>query len=125
MNVHEEESEDKRKGFSGISSMVSDVKTAQATKEAIDHSEAKKSIDIDRSNVKSAGGPASDISSRRPRLARSKTSKVLAGVCGGLGDYFGIDPVFIRLIWLATFFFGGTGLLAYLLAWIIIPVSDG
>lgn len=55
-------------------------------------------------------------------LYRSHANKVLGGVCGGLGHYFNIDPVLIRLVWLLLIFFGGIGLVLYLIAWIIIPV---
>jgi phage shock protein C len=58
------------------------------------------------------------------RLYRSKKDKVIGGVCGGLGGYLNIDPVVIRVIWLALFFLGGTGFLAYLIAWILIPEAD-
>lgn len=50
------------------------------------------------------------------RLYRSRQNRVIAGVCGGFGDYFNIDPVVIRVIWLATILMGGTGVLAYFLA---------
>jgi len=46
---------------------------------------------------------------------------MLAGVCGGLGTYFNIDPVIIRLLWVLAIFAAGTGVLAYIIAWIIIP----
>ena len=55
------------------------------------------------------------------RLFRSRNERMLGGVCGGLGKYFNIDPVLVRLIWVVAFFFAGFGLLAYLLGWIIIP----
>lgn len=54
------------------------------------------------------------------RLYRSKTDKVIGGVCGGLGKYFAIDPVILRVIW-AILVFSGVGLLAYIIAWIVIP----
>lgn len=57
------------------------------------------------------------------RLYRSKTDKVIAGVCGGMGEYFGIDPVIIRIIWALLIFGMGAGILAYLLAWLIIPLK--
>lgn len=57
------------------------------------------------------------------RLYRSRKNKILAGVCGGIGDYLNIDPVIVRLIWVATFFAGGAGLLLYIVAMIIIPVQ--
>ncbi len=55
------------------------------------------------------------------RLFRSRTNKMLGGVCGGLGDYFNIDPVLIRVIFVAGTFVTGIGLLAYILLWIIVP----
>jgi phage shock protein C len=55
------------------------------------------------------------------RLTRSRSDRFLAGVCGGFGEYFDIDSVIIRLIWLAAFFLGVVGVLAYIIAWIIIP----
>ncbi len=59
--------------------------------------------------------------SRAKRLYREKKGGVIAGVCAGLGNYFNIDPVIIRLLWILFVFAWGTGLLAYLLCWIIIP----
>lgn len=55
------------------------------------------------------------------RLYRSKKDKMLAGVCAGIAEYFDIDPVIVRLIWICAVLFGGTGVLAYIIAWIIIP----
>jgi len=57
----------------------------------------------------------------RKKLYRSGENKVLGGVCGGMGEYFDIDPVLIRLAWIIAIFVFGTGVLAYLIAWIIIP----
>jgi phage shock protein PspC (stress-responsive transcriptional regulator) len=54
-------------------------------------------------------------------VRRSTTDRVAAGVCGGLGDYFGVDPVLFRVLFAVTAFFGGAGILAYLLAWAVIP----
>jgi len=55
------------------------------------------------------------------RLYRSRHNRVIGGVCGGIGEYFDIDPLLIRLVWAVLFFIGGTGLFAYIIAWIIIP----
>jgi len=56
------------------------------------------------------------------QLFRSKSNKVIGGVCGGIGKYFGIDPTVIRLLWvLFTFFSFGAAILAYIIAWIIVP----
>lgn len=57
------------------------------------------------------------------RLYRSGHNKMLGGVCGGLADYFNIDPTLIRLIALVSMFAGGVGFLAYLAGWIIIPID--
>ncbi|MCK9203527.1 MAG: PspC domain-containing protein [Bacteroidales bacterium] len=55
------------------------------------------------------------------RLYRSKTDRMIGGVCGGLGKYFNLDPVLMRLFWVILFFCGGVGFLAYIIAWIIMP----
>jgi len=57
----------------------------------------------------------------RPRLLRrSSTDRVASGVCGGLGEYFGVDPVIFRVLFATTAFFGA-GIVAYLVAWAAIP----
>jgi phage shock protein PspC (stress-responsive transcriptional regulator) len=55
------------------------------------------------------------------RLYRVRGGGIIGGVCAGIAEYFGVDPAIVRLAWAATIFLGGTGILAYLLAWIIIP----
>ncbi len=55
------------------------------------------------------------------RLYRSPDDRVIAGVCGGLGEYFAVDPVILRLILVVLILFGGSGLVLYILAWILIP----
>lgn len=55
------------------------------------------------------------------RLYRSRKDSTIGGVCGGVGDYFGIDPTFVRIITVLLFFADGIGFLAYIIAWIIIP----
>src|SRR5690242_15243747 len=54
-------------------------------------------------------------------LRRSTTDRVGAGVAGGLGAYFGVDPVLFRVLFAVSAFFGGAGVIAYLLAWAVIP----
>jgi phage shock protein C len=59
------------------------------------------------------------------RLYRLKRDRMLGGVCAGLGEHFDVDPAVIRLVWaVVTIFSIGTGVLVYLLAWIIIPEED-
>ena len=55
------------------------------------------------------------------RLYRSKTDRKIAGVCGGIGEYFSIDPTLIRILWVAFTLMWGAGLIAYIISWIIIP----
>lgn len=54
-------------------------------------------------------------------LYRSETDKMLGGVCGGIGNYLGIDSTFVRLFFALLFFGSGIGLLAYLVLWIVMP----
>lgn len=58
------------------------------------------------------------------QLFRSKTNRKIAGVCGGLGEFFDIDPVFFRAIFLVSAFFGGLGLIIYIVLWILMPESS-
>ena len=58
------------------------------------------------------------------KLYKSSTYKKIAGVCGGIAEYFGVDPTLIRLAWVVFSLLGGSGLLAYILAAIIIPRDD-
>jgi phage shock protein PspC (stress-responsive transcriptional regulator) len=59
--------------------------------------------------------------SRSKRLYRDPDGRVLGGVCGGIGQYFKIDPLIIRIIFLVVFFGFGIGLLIYIILWIVIP----
>ena len=55
------------------------------------------------------------------KLYRSEEDQMLGGVCGGLGKYFDIDPTLVRLFFVLIFFGYGSGMLIYLLLWIIMP----
>lgn len=55
------------------------------------------------------------------RLIRSRTDRMIGGVCGGLGNYFSVDPTLIRLAFVLLFVFGGSGFLLYLILWIVLP----
>ena len=59
------------------------------------------------------------------KLYRSMQDRKIAGVCGGLGGHFDIDPVFFRLLFLLSMLFGGLGLLAYLVMWVMVPAQEG
>lgn len=57
----------------------------------------------------------------RKKLYRSINERILGGVCGGIAEYFKVDPVLVRIIFIILFFGAGSGLLAYIVAWIIVP----
>jgi phage shock protein C len=60
------------------------------------------------------------------RLYRSTNDRVLAGICGGLGEYFAVDPVWFRIGFVVLTLGGGAGILAYLIMWLIVqPQPDG
>ena len=55
------------------------------------------------------------------KLYRSLDDRKIAGICGGLGEYFDIDPTIVRLLWISMVLAFGTGVLAYIIAWFIVP----
>lgn len=57
----------------------------------------------------------------RKKLYKSEENRVICGVCGGLADFFGIDPTIVRLIWAVLTVFAGADLWLYIIAAIIIP----
>src|SRR5437868_15290061 len=57
----------------------------------------------------------------RRQLQRSRSDRVVAGVCGGLGDYFDVDPVIFRIAFVVLAFVGGAGFLLYPAAWLLLP----
>lgn len=59
------------------------------------------------------------------RLRRRTDNKFLGGVCSGIADYFGIDPIAVRVIAVLLALPGGFGVLAYLIAWALVPAEDG
>ena len=66
-------------------------------------------------------GSASTESAPRGRLHRDDNEKILGGVCGGLANYLRIDPTIVRLVFALITFMGGSGILLYILLWIILP----
>lgn len=57
----------------------------------------------------------------KKKLYKSNTDKKICGVCGGIAEYFGIDSTIVRLILVLTVLFAGTGVLAYIIAAIVMP----
>lgn len=60
----------------------------------------------------------------KKKLYRSSRRKILAGVCTGLGEYFDIDPVLIRAVFIVTLFSGGIGVMLYIVLWLIMPNEE-
>jgi phage shock protein C len=58
------------------------------------------------------------------RLYRSETDRVLGGVCGGIAEYLKVDSTVIRLLLVLTVIYGGAGVLAYLIFWIVVPTES-
>ena len=58
---------------------------------------------------------------QKKKLKRSRSESMIAGVCGGLGEYFGIDPTVVRLVFVLLALLGGHGVLVYLILWIVMP----
>lgn len=60
----------------------------------------------------------------QPRLVRSESDAIIAGVCGGLATYLNIDPVLVRLAFVILLFASGIGIPLYIILWLIMPRSD-
>lgn len=67
------------------------------------------------------GAEETSIPSGTKRLYLDKDRAMIAGVCSGLGHYFGIDPIIFRILFIASIFAGGAGLIAYIILWLVIP----
>lgn len=59
------------------------------------------------------------------RLYKSDRNKIIDGVCGGIAEYFGIDPTLVRLLWVLLCALGGSGVIAYIIAAVIVPRAPG
>ena len=57
----------------------------------------------------------------RRRLMRSRYDRKIAGVCAGVAEYFDLDVTLVRIVWLLVALFGGGGVIAYLVGWIVMP----
>ena len=63
------------------------------------------------------------MAEERKKLFRSRSERWLAGVCGGIGDYFNIDATVIRILFILFGLVFGSGLLFYIILWILIPLE--
>ena len=59
----------------------------------------------------------------RKRLHRSRTEKMIAGVCGGLAEYLDVDPTLVRVVWVFVSLLAGVGVLLYLIMWVVMPLD--
>ena len=64
------------------------------------------------------------MAEEKKKLRRSRSDRVLAGVCGGLGEYFDMDPVVVRVIFALFAVFAGGGVLAYVILWLVVPEAE-
>jgi len=70
----------------------------------------------DAANMAAAtGGPK--------RLMRSSTDKKVGGVCAGVADYLDMDPTLVRVLWVLVVFCAGTGILLYVILWLVLPLA--
>lgn len=112
----------------------------QAGAPAIDRTDVQKVVETlgpahdigDRNNYINPNVPTSYAERKRERKSRAGQSKrlyrdphnrMIGGVCGGIGRYFDIDPVIIRLIFALFAIFGGAGILVYIVAWMLVPLA--
>ena len=79
-----------------------------------------KVIQDDASHCAYCGKRIGGIVSRK-RLVRPRSGRKIAGVCLGVAEYFDLDVTLVRVVWLVLLIFAGTGLLAYIIGWIVIP----
>ncbi|GAB3597017.1 hypothetical protein GCM10027446_24610 [Angustibacter peucedani] len=83
-------------------------------------------MDNDTSRTGSSPGATGEqVLDQLRGLRRSSDDKVLAGVCGGLGRSLGVDPLLLRVVVAVMVLFGGTGIVLYALAWLLLPQDDG
>jgi phage shock protein C len=62
-----------------------------------------------------------EIVGMEKRLYRSRSNRKLAGVCAGIAEYFGWDPTLVRVAWIVLTLLGGSGILIYLIMWLVMP----
>jgi phage shock protein C len=62
-----------------------------------------------------------EIVDMEKRLYRSRNDRKLAGICGGIAEYYGWDPTLVRVAWIVLTLLGGSGILIYLIMWLVMP----
>jgi phage shock protein C len=76
-------------------------------------------IEISSRNLEIAATKTRGITMNEKRLTRSRSDRMIAGVCGGLAEYFGIDPALVRILFVVLAIAGGHGVLIYLILWLV------
>jgi phage shock protein C len=71
--------------------------------------------------VPGGSGPYNPAMDTEKRLVRPREGRWIGGVCAGIARYFALDPTLMRVLWILAVCLGGTGILAYLICWIVIP----
>ena len=112
--------------------MSDDERDNEATAEHADENAPEETAAEPATEPTPAGGPDTEPTVVVPpsapsaprRLVRSRDDRVIAGVCGGLGEYLGVDGVLIRIAALILVFAGGAGILLYAIGWIAMPEGD-
>jgi len=79
-----------------------------------------KAIQDDANLCPYCGRRVGSVASRQ-KLMRSRTDRKIAGVCAGFAEYFDLDVTVVRVVWLIVALFGGGGIVAYIIAWIVMP----
>lgn len=113
-----------KRGTASISEIeIEEVKNIMGSPEQIT-AEAGGNEDAAQDEEKDAKGtPAGEKGEAVKKLSRSKNEKTIGGVCGGLAAYFNIDVTIVRLLFVLVTLFWGTGLLIYLILWLILPAE--
>lgn len=87
------------------------------------HEHSEKSTEVKPARVQDGSDGSQSEQKPVKNLHRSRNQRVIAGVCGGLGNHFGIDPVWMRILFIILLLCMGATLVVYLIMWLIIPLE--
>jgi len=119
----QERKESKENEFKALEKLETDyaIESWAKPEKIIDEKAAEEVEEARQKSQKEFKDKKLTICPMKERLTKSKTERKLLGVCGGLGEYFGIDPTLIRFAFVALTLFDGIGLVIYIIMAIIIP----
>src|SRR3989344_3462532 len=106
-----------------LGQIKSNLKNGDDTKEIIDDVEFGEGEEVDSAPQQTAA-PKESAAEPKKRLYRDPDNAIVAGIASGIANYFDIDPVIVRLIFVISIFFNGLGLLAYIILWLVVPVAQ-